>query len=345
MAIHLLKRGEVYYAGGTVRVGKKTVAVPRFSTGCSSRDDALAVASAREAEVRQAALDGPSGRARRLTVADCAIAYMARPRGVSALDKAKLRALLLGIGAAQLDALRPAWGEWLAAHRTHAPGTLTRTRALLMAAIRHGCDAHDVTAPSLPAVSAEREARVAMLTQTERTALLSAYSPAARRPVLLLAHQGMRTQEVLRLDWRDVDVERQVIRAGVRSGAARTKARRGRALPMHPEVLAMLDDLWTAAGKPQHGPVFLSSRGEPYADTTDKGGNPLRKAHATACRRAGVSGFRVHDLRHDWASRMVMGGVDLFTLMKLGGWASLAMVERYAAVSADHLRDAMRRIA
>ena len=107
----------------------------------------------------------------------------------------------------------------------------------------------------------------------------------------------------------------------------------------------MLDDLWAAAGKPQAGPVFLSSRGQPYQDTTDKGGNPLRKAHATACRRAGVSGFRVHDWRHDWAARAVMGGVDLFTLMTLGGWASLSMVERYAAVSADHLRDAMKRIA
>ena len=55
-------------------------------------------------------------------------------------------------------------------------------------------------------------------------------------------------------------------------------------------------------------------------------------------------GFRVHDWRHDWAARMVMGGVDLFTLMRIGGWSSLAMVERYAAVNATHLRDAIRKI-
>ena len=41
---------------------------------------------------------------------------------------------------------------------------------------------------------------------------------------------------------------------------------------------------------------------------------------------------------------MVMSGADLYTLMRLGGWQSLAMVERYAAVSAEHLRAAMRRL-
>lgn len=66
-----------------------------------------------------------------------------------------------------------------------------------------------------------------------------------------------------------------------------------------------------SAGKPDAGPVFLSSRGEPYQDTTDQGGQPLRKAHETACRNANVLGFRVHDWRHDWAARMVMGGVDV----------------------------------
>ena len=64
----------------------------------------------------------------------------------------------------------------------------------------------------------------------------------------------------------------------------------------------------------------------------------------TACAKAGIEGFRVHDWRHDWAARMVMAGVDLYTLMRLGGWSSLQMVQRYASVSADHLREAMARL-
>jgi integrase len=64
----------------------------------------------------------------------------------------------------------------------------------------------------------------------------------------------------------------------------------------------MLAESWAASGKPQAGSGFLSSRGVPNQDTTDQGGNPLRAAHATACRKTGVWDFRVHDWRHDWAS-------------------------------------------
>ncbi len=45
------------------------------------------------------------------------------------------------------------------------------------------------------------------------------------------------------------------------------------------------------------------------------------------------------------AARIVMGGVDLYTLMRIGGWPSLKMVERYAAMSAEHLHAAKRKIA
>ena len=55
--------------------------------------------------------------------------------------------------------------------------------------------------------------------------------------------------------------------------------------------------------------------------------------------------FRVHDWQHDWACRMVLAGVDLVTLMELGDWASLSMVQRYATIRADHRRDAIARLA
>jgi integrase len=85
--------------------------------------------------------------------------------------------------------------------------------------------------------------------------------------------------------------------------------------------------------------------GEPYADTGDgRGGNPLSKAHATARAAAGISDFTPHDWRHHWASWMVMSGVDLYTLMRLGGWASLKMVQRYAAVSGEHMAQAVNKL-
>jgi len=96
-------------------------------------------------------------------------------------------------------------------------------------------------------------------------------------------------------------------------------------------------------GRPEAGPVFLSRRGAAYRTGEGRGGNPLARAHAMACARAGIAGFQVHDWRHHWASWQVLNGTDLSTLMKIGGWRTLRMVQRYAAVLAEHVARAARR--
>jgi integrase len=56
----------------------------------------------------------------------------------------------------------------------------------------------------------------------------------------------------------------------------------------------------------------------------------------------------LHTLRHTFASRLVMAGVDLLTVRDLGGWGAkggLAMVERYAHVAAGHKREAVEALA
>jgi len=287
MAIHLRKRGSTYHARGTIRVGRETVSIPEFSTGTGSRADAEAIAQAEASRIREAALAGPAGRARGLSMAACIESYLVRPGGIARQDATKLGRMNDAIGHFTLADTPGAWGTWQAA------------------------------------------------------ALLRAYSPHAACPVLLLAYQGMRTAEALNLDWRNVDWRTETIRIP----ATRAKSGKARAVPMHPRVRLLLWGLWHTAGQPGAGPVFLSSRGLPYHDTRDLGGNPLASAHRTACRKAGIAGFRVHDWRHDWAARMVLAGVDLVTLMELGGWSSLAMVQRYATIRADHRREAIARLA
>lgn len=341
MALHLRKRGDIYHARGTVRVGREIVHIREFSTGCRTRADAEAAAAAEEHRVREAALAGPAGRARSLTVAECIVAYGARPKGVSRLDAAKFERMNDAIGSYRLEKLHDAWTAWQRAHPKHSPATSVRYRALLMAAVRAGCAAAKAPAPELETVQTTKGERLVVLTDAERTALLRSYNPHAACPVLLLAYQGLRTQEALQLDWSQVDWRTETIRVS----ATRAKSRKARGSPMHPRVRLLLVGMWHAAGQPERGHVFLSSRGQPYDDTQDEGGNPLRRSHETACRRAGVRDFRVHDWRHDWAARCVMSGMDLYTLMRLGGWSSLAMVERYAAVTAHHMRDAMAKVA
>jgi integrase len=64
-----------------------------------------------------------------------------------------------------------------------------------------------------------------------------------------------------------------------------------------------------------------------------------------ALKRAGIENFRWHDLRHTWASWHVQSGTPLHVLQELGGWASYAMVQRYAHLAADHLAPWAERLA
>jgi site-specific recombinase XerD len=50
-------------------------------------------------------------------------------------------------------------------------------------------------------------------------------------------------------------------------------------------------------------------------------------------------------LRHTFASRLVMAGVDLRTVQELGGWSSLAMVQRYSHLSPSHKAEVVERLA
>lgn len=60
-----------------------------------------------------------------------------------------------------------------------------------------------------------------------------------------------------------------------------------------------------------------------------------------ACRRAGLEGFRFHDLRHTAISWLAQAGVDPQRLRQIGGWSTMAMVERYSHLNVENLREAM----
>ncbi len=122
---------------------------------------------------------------------------------------------------------------------------------------------------------------------------------------------------------------------------------KARTIPMHSRVHAALVGLWQSRGRPGEGHVFLNRLGRPYSDTRQyrlPGGNPLRKAHETASRRAGIQDFRIHDWRHHWVSWCVMEGIDLETIKRMGGWKSLRMLERHVAVSTEHMDAAISRL-
>ncbi len=146
----------------------------------------------------------------------------------------------------------------------------------------------------------------------------------------LATETGLRMRSQSKLEWSRVDMEAR--RAWV--PGCQMKARKPLGLPLSRRALRTLRAL--RAMNPDSKYVHIW-RGERIDDFNTA-------AFKEAVTTAGVSPLRWHDLRHTWASWHVQGGTSLHELMQLGGWASYAMVLRYAHLAPDHLAEAAERL-
>jgi integrase len=80
-------------------------------------------------------------------------------------------------------------------------------------------------------------------------------------------------------------------------------------------------------------PVYRNSEGHPYRD--------ISTAFNEAVKRAGITDFTFHDLRHTFASRLIMRGVDLTTVKELMGHKHINMTLRYAHLAPGCKRSAI----
>jgi integrase len=110
-----------------------------------------------------------------------------------------------------------------------------------------------------------------------------------------------------------------------------TKNGESRGIYLHPRAMAAMANL-----KHRQGAVFRRPDGKTY-ETKDDGGGQIKTAFNGACRRAGIGNFHPHDCRHTWATWHYAANRDLRALMELGGWKSIAMVQRYTHINAGHL--------
>ena len=111
----------------------------------------------------------------------------------------------------------------------------------------------------------------------------------------------------------------------------KTKSGERREIPINQTLRDTLKGLVRRVGCPY---VF-------YNPATGHQWQELRRSFARACRKAKIQDFRFHDLRHTFASQLVMAGVDLTTVSRLLGHASMTMTLRYSHLAPDHLRGAV----
>jgi integrase len=170
----------------------------------------------------------------------------------------------------------------------------------------------------------EESERLRYLTGEEIDRLLSV-APNHLKPVLITALQtGMRRGEILNLKWEDVDFKTGQITVTTSKNGEK------RYIPMSPVLRETLIKLPRHIRSPY---VFCNKEGNPYWE--------LKRSFKTALRKAGIENFRFHDLRHTFASHLVMNGVDLLTVKELLGHKTLDMTLRYSHLSADHKKKAI----
>ncbi|MBN2243100.1 MAG: site-specific integrase [Acidobacteria bacterium] len=171
--------------------------------------------------------------------------------------------------------------------------------------------------------------RMRILTAEESRRLIAAASPALR-PVLVVAlNSGMRRGEILSLRWKDVDfVKGTLLIEDSKSG----KSRR---VPMNAPTFEALRGI---ARRPDAEFVFENL--ETRTHVLD-----VKTAFHGACRRAGITGVRFHDLRHTALTRMIESGADLVTVSQIAGHSTIQMTMRYVHPSEGTQRAAVEKLA
>lgn len=333
----------IYSIRGSVTLGDKCIVVKEFSSGTSDKDAASYLMSEHEMRLRNELMFGAKVKIVDATIADAFASYLSKPKPPCGADIIRVGKLNEVIGDMKLSDVQEAWKSFRANHLAgHKPAGQDRYRAALQAAVNTFYKEHQLEPIRLPGISFKNQ-RLCYLSHADRDRLINAYAPHVRPIATMLAFHGPRVQTALQIRWGAMGVD--MVNRSILFEHSKTDTIQ--AVPMHERVYQALLPLWMKSGQLIGTQVFLNSRGEPYQDTRKAkipGGNPLRSAHKTACRRAGIVGFRMHDWRHHWASHCVMAGIDLVTIERMGGWTDLRMVERYSAVGFAHMRAAVDKL-
>jgi len=228
-----------------------------------------------------------------------------------------------------------------------APATIEYTFNRLKAALNRAVEWEFIESHNLSSVKIAKEdnTRIRYLSESEEAALLSALAAREAQlcedndahqyadfftPLITLAmHTGMRKGEMLTLRWESVSFETRYLT--ILSENAKSKKKR--TIPMNDTVFNMLSQ-WRAQNLNEEY-VFVHE---------GKRVSFFQYPWQNLLKVAGIENFRFHDLRHHFASKLVMAGVDLNVVRELLGHADLKMTLRYAHLAPAHTAAAVQLI-
>jgi integrase len=154
--------------------------------------------------------------------------------------------------------------------------------------------------------------------------------------IRLLLLTGARRGEVLAMRWADVDL----IEGTWSKPASSTKQREAHEVPLSAPVRQLLSEIREQQTAKRHAVgeyVFPGNGGTGHVVE-------VKRAWRQLCKAAGISGLRIHDLRHSFASELVSSGASLPLIGALLGHSNPSTTARYSHLYADPLRVAAEHV-
>ena len=167
--------------------------------------------------------------------------------------------------------------------------------------------------------------RLRYLSDEEIERLLFNCSGYLKSIVITALNTGMRKSEILYLNWDRVDLKNRIILLDI------TKNGERREIPINNTLYQMLSGIIRNI-KTDY--VF-------YDTKTMKPFNSIKTSFTTALKKSHILDFHFHDLRHTFASKLIMAGIDLTTVKELLGHKDIKMTLRYSHLSASHIKNAV----
>ena len=216
------------------------------------------------------------------------------------------------------------------AENCRTPANFNRYRVAMSHAYKLGLQngKADKNPASLVRLKKENNERVRFMEPEEETALRAAMRAQCpnREPEFDLAlYTGMRWSEQYGLRWAQVDLKRNRITL--------TETKRGP--QQHVWVNAATRSALDRLRRIAPSSAFVCPDQDEWTH---------RQWWETVRKEAKVSDFHWHDLRHTFASRLVMNGVDIYTVNKLMRHGTLQVTKRYAQLADTHLQQAVERM-
>lgn len=173
----------------------------------------------------------------------------------------------------------------------------------------------------------ENNTRLRYLSTEECKILIDACDPHIKPIVITALNTGMRKSEILTLEWsKHIDLTHGFILLDI------TKNGERREIPINSVLKETFKGLERRLGIPY---VFFNPEtSRPYKD--------FKRSFSNALTKTKIADFRFHDLRHTFASQLVMAGIDLTTVKELLGHKTLTMTLRYSHLAPSHKVKALK---